>query len=393
MAEMTPQELDEVLRLVDTFNRDKMTGRAQPMGAPASARSAPNPIADALLRYGPMPAQLATEMTGVPSLVRGGSAIGTGAAQGDMAGVVGGMGEAALGMVPAASQNAMLAKALMSSAPRSAATLGVAGAATAVPEAAEAAKLTNAQQRRMEMERQRQEMEMQAEAARRQGEVDQEKARAAAQLQAEEARRQSEAQAKRDEAAMPIRERYPWMGPVSTGTGYALAGGVPALAKVLMNKRTFSPESVASRLDDATETGHSLLDKAKPAAKDRVAKRMTGREIENLLETVEASNSKASKAAKWSGDNIALPAAGGILAAEARIAPDKFDLDNPNLSKENRDKAQASIGDKDQWALSALIGALTGWSSQKVAGMMTKRKEPNVERAQAVLDTLGERRR
>lgn len=95
-------------------------------------------IMQAVGNYGPIPAQLATELTGVPSLVRGGSRMGEAMAEGDGMGFAAGAGQAAMGALPAMAltrAGAPIAEAAFSSMPRAAGT----GLLLTAPETAEAA--------------------------------------------------------------------------------------------------------------------------------------------------------------------------------------------------------------------------------------------------------------
>ena len=226
-------------------------------GPPTTGERAVN----ALLDYGPMPAKLAVEATGVPSLVRGGANIGEGLAAGDGWKVAGGAGQAVIGMLPAGAAMrpaAPIVNALTGSVPRMAATGAFAGVPIGISEAqaASGAGVASALEGDPEIARLRREI------TRKEAE------RGAAQTQNIKGLSGENAQRSRDQAAgliqkdieklntqlaqaeervrgdylknAPFRERYPGAAEALVYGGMGIAGGLPFLSTMKQRAADFA---------------------------------------------------------------------------------------------------------------------------------------------------------
>lgn len=263
---------------VDRMPFGPMTARTRTGLPNAEMRSSslPTPMeraGDAVLKYGPIPAQFAVEATGVPSLVRGGANIGEGIARGDAWQVAGGVGQSVLGALPGAStlkQAAPVYNALAGSIPRLSATGAVASVPLGIHEA-QAATRTGVSSA----------MAADPEVARLRNEITKrETERNAAQTQNIKGLSSENAQLSRDKAAAliqkdienlkiqiakaeervreeysrnaPFRERYPGVAEALVYGGMGIAGGMPFLETV--KRRTadyFTGREPSTRLGEA----------------------------------------------------------------------------------------------------------------------------------------------
>lgn len=107
-------------------------------------RTAGERAIDAVLDYGPLPAKLAVEATGMPSIVRGAENIGRAVDEGDLVRGLGGAGQVALGAIPGASVArgplSAAVGALMPSVPAAVATTTALGLPIAYSDSAEAGR-------------------------------------------------------------------------------------------------------------------------------------------------------------------------------------------------------------------------------------------------------------
>lgn len=340
------------------------------------------------------------ELTGLPAMGRGVARVGRGFDEGSPLQMAAGVGEAAFGALPIASQvraAGPVLNSLMGTAPRSMATIGAAALPIGMADVgdAQAAKLTRQQQREQEIERLRQEREVAAERQRALDQAAAEKQRQMDQIeidrqrQAEDlARQQEQERLAREANARPWRERNPEMAAALPAFGYALAAGVPAVGAMLRNVGSHLPGSAASRMNRATQQGEALLLRnGNPTAANNREIMLRRDQITNYL------NSQPSPVADFVANRLAPAGAGGVLAYEGRVFPDQMDMNDVNLTPEQRQQARDNIFNAGGFALNALMGGVTGLSAQEAVDRLVPRKSPDVELATAVRDRLQRYRR
>lgn len=352
--------------------------------------SAAGRYGNALLEYGKLPAQLATELTGVPSMVRGGERIGQAAYDGDGLGMIAGGAEAALGMVPVAATTRVGRAAMapmFSTVPRAMAT----GAAAMAPEAAYAARGARRQAEQKAAETQPDGLDAmrkavsgdpQLEALLSQWQqknvqstqnvrgVNRESADKIRAQAAEDAQRLwadllAGVDAKRRENA-PFRERHPGM---AEAIGYTTAGLATALPFANTVKTRLARSMIENpRINKAAETLEAAFENARtPTAKiagmqDQLARRVSD---------YEAATSKTANALNF-GKNVGLS---GLLAFEGSSVPEQIDALAFAPKHPVREAARAELTNEDYYAnrvpAAALSGLMTAGLGMKAGAVST----------------------
>lgn len=339
-------------------------------------------------------ANSAYEMTGIPNALRGFEAAGAGAAQGDTIKQVGGIAQAGLSALPYAGP---AAKAAFATAPRAMATVGAMGMAPVAAQGmfseakaqdpdADSKRLQQLYERQGAMQKQVQEAtaERDRQAASGKGPkwraADAKATEIQGQMQAldrqietlnqrtsPEYLREQEVLRRKQEAGLPFRERYPELAGALPAAGMALAAGVPFALKGAQRLGSFVPGlGKPSRLNSATEAMEKAI-----TNKDSVGIATRNAEINHLLKS-ESKGSKIKNALLAGGS-------GGLLAAEARMFPEQYDASMLPEGPQ-RDAAYKKMTDIRHYLESGAIGAMTGLSGYKAAGIIPERPM-NVARA------------
>lgn len=360
----------------------------------------------AVLDYGPLPAQFATELTGVPSMVRGGQRMGQAAYEGDTLGFAAGGAEAALGMVPggAATQTGRAALApFISSVPRAMAT----GAVAMAPEAAFAARGARRQAEAKTEAAQPDGLEAMREAVRGDPNLEallmqfnQKNEQASANVRgvnresADKIRAQASEDAKRlwgdlltgvDEkrkANAPFRERYPG---VAEGLGYTAAGLAAAVPFANTIKTRLARSLIENpRINRAADSLEAAFDNVRtPTAKLAGMQDQLRRRVNDY----EAATGKAATA-KDVAKNVGM---GALLTYEGSSIPEQVDSLAFPPGHPVRENARQELTSPDYYEkrvpAAVASGLLTGLGGMKVGAAITPGGAPrDLSRARELID-------
>jgi len=391
---LPPEDISDVVAQAYDPLRRRMVSRRTPeeVAADPSSRA-----------FGRLAGTVAAELTGVPSIIRGGEDIKRGWDEGDGVRALGGAGQAALGLVPGAGLTRAGSAAIrpfFSTASRAVATSLGANLPSAFSNEAEARNLNSAKAVASdpEVSRLNREIErLQALRTERSTQpipgiknvqsADAARTRAGEQIQKDidilvQKRSELERSIVENYAAnAPFRERYPGAAPALLLGGLGFAAGLPGAkeaAKGLSDRFSRAP-----RMEDAANKFEGLL--------GRNATGEAARSQDVLRREISAWD-KHHGAIPSTADAVGNAAKGALIGAEMSALPEQTDYVSFAPGHPTRDAAENSFKDPSYYVgrlAPAMLGATAGITGQTVGKAISGYDNPHLSRARMLADIGG----